>query len=445
MNDSVTSTPFESLESGELDTDHFETAVGTMLGGMSSAAATGYDGRGDNSKDFLQDEKHNSFERSCKEQNVTRNTNSPSVNIQQNTNSPNLNVPQNTNSPIGNNSLDTNSQNGYNSRNTNSANGQGATANTSNSSQTSASAIGNSGQNNKRVLKYPDYADELKRRGTFRNWPARLQQSPEMMSGAGFFYSMNGDSVRCYVCGIGLRNWDKDDDPWVEHARWSPNCSYVLDKKGRAFVNLVQEAVRNAELQEALRENNERHGNNAAAPGTGYAQSETDNTNTQNNVATSQTSGRRDQFPSDAERKNPLLCDAAQSVLNMGYLPRVIKQCIDELLKLEGWHSMSGKKLMKMIMEKEEVGDLDPVMSVVPTQRPPKPNTDKTSVPKARLEQENAALKERTSCKICLQNIVSIVFLPCGHLVSCAQCAPALKVCPICRGPMKATVRVSFG
>ncbi|XP_033740128.1 baculoviral IAP repeat-containing protein 7-like [Pecten maximus] len=144
--------------------------------------------------------------------------------------------------------------------------------------------------------------------------------------------------------------------------------------------------------------------------------------------------------------KNPLLCDAAQSVLNMGYLPRVVKKCLDELLKLEGWHSMSGKKLMKIIMDKEDVGDLDPVLSVVPTQRPPKRKCTEMSVPKPKavLEQENAALKERTTCKICLLNIVSIVFLPCGHLVSCAQCAPALKVCPICRGPMKATVRISF-
>jgi len=65
-----------------------------------------------------------------------------------------------------------------------------------------------------------------------------------------FFISIleNSDSVRCFHCGIGLRNWEQDDDPWVEHARWSKNCPYVKTKKGQAFIDLVQEAVRKQEL-----------------------------------------------------------------------------------------------------------------------------------------------------------------------------------------------------
>jgi len=44
------------------------------------------------------------------------------------------------------------------------------------------------------------------------------------------------------------------------------------------------------------------------------------------------------------------------------------------------------------------------------------------------LQQEVQNLREERSCKICLENEASIVFLPCGHLCSCANCAPALKV-----------------
>ena len=36
---------------------------------------------------------------------------------------------------------------------------------------------------------------------------------------------------------------------------------------------------------------------------------------------------------------------------------------------------------------------------------------------------------------------VSIVLLPCGHLISCTKCAPALRQCPICRNGIKGTVR----
>ena len=43
--------------------------------------------------------------------------------------------------------------------------------------------------------------------------------------------------------------------------------------------------------------------------------------------------------------------------------------------------------------------------------------------------------------QICMDEEVSIVLLPCGHLVSCVKCAPALRKCPICRNGIKGTVR----
>ena len=43
--------------------------------------------------------------------------------------------------------------------------------------------------------------------------------------------------------------------------------------------------------------------------------------------------------------------------------------------------------------------------------------------------------------QICIDEEVSIVLLPCGHLVSCVKCAPALRNCPICRKGIKGTVR----
>ena len=43
--------------------------------------------------------------------------------------------------------------------------------------------------------------------------------------------------------------------------------------------------------------------------------------------------------------------------------------------------------------------------------------------------------------QICMDEEVNIVLLPCGHLVSCVKCAPALRNCPICRNGIKGTVR----
>lgn len=57
------------------------------------------------------------------------------------------------------------------------------------------------------------------------------------------------------------------------------------------------------------------------------------------------------------------------------------------------------------------------------------------------LEEENRILKEARLCKICMDGEVGIVFLPCGHLATCVNCAPNLEDCPVCRSSIKATVR----
>lgn len=43
-------------------------------------------------------------------------------------------------------------------------------------------------------------------------------------------------------------------------------------------------------------------------------------------------------------------------------------------------------------------------------------------------------LQQEKLCKICMDKDVSIVFIPCGHLVSCKECSVALTKCPICCG-----------
>ena len=45
------------------------------------------------------------------------------------------------------------------------------------------------------------------------------------------------------------------------------------------------------------------------------------------------------------------------------------------------------------------------------------------------------------TCKICFSAVVGIIFLPCGHLVCCVSCAPAMVDCPICRKTINGTVQ----
>jgi hypothetical protein len=46
------------------------------------------------------------------------------------------------------------------------------------------------------------------------------------------------DAVFCFFCGMGLKEWEKGDTAWGEHARWSPDCTYVNDVKGQEFIEM---------------------------------------------------------------------------------------------------------------------------------------------------------------------------------------------------------------
>lgn len=49
-------------------------------------------------------------------------------------------------------------------------------------------------------------------------------------------------------------------------------------------------------------------------------------------------------------------------------------------------------------------------------------------------------LKERT-CRVCYDNEIQIVFLPCGHFVTCKDCAQKVRKCVVCRTTIKGIIR----
>ncbi|XP_060783954.1 E3 ubiquitin-protein ligase XIAP [Neoarius graeffei] len=130
----------------------------------------------------------------------------------------------------------------------------------------------------------------------------------ERLARAGFTSIDDQDGVVCFKCGGCLKNWEPDDDPWVEHAKHYPGCRFLLAEKGQDFINSVQ--LRN-------------HG-------------------------TSSSNG----FSSHEPNEDPL------------------------------------KKLEKLQREK--------------------------------------------LCKVCMDSDIAIVFIPCGHLVTCKKCSDSLHKCPLC-------------
>ena len=85
-----------------------------------------------------------------------------------------------------------------------------------------------------------EYAPEASRLRTYNRWPDNSAVSKEALCQAGYYYTGFDDQVCCFYCSIGLREWSITDDPWEEHARWYPDCAYLIQQKGEQYVNDVR-------------------------------------------------------------------------------------------------------------------------------------------------------------------------------------------------------------
>ncbi|XP_062571372.1 uncharacterized protein LOC134233424 [Saccostrea cucullata] len=328
--------------------------------------------------------------------------------------------------------------------------------------------------------KYPSYAILAVRISSFTDWPTAMTQTPRDMALAGFFYAGYGDYTRCFFCGGGLRNWEAGDDPWVEHARWFSKCAFVRQNRGQQFIDLVLR--RAAEMEEQRSQDDA--GNSQTNPQT--------NTNTSD---AAQTLAKEEKIMKSA---------AVISIKDMGYGEEIIKTAITTIKSRlpRGKHKVSAQEILEVIFEladnqrasensssqsesqryvdQSESSSTPAVQSGAITENvtnnvsqsnSTRDKTDQSTSEEAAatgtsnaaevgtgesisnflsnptydeltsLRQENTSLKDQIVCKICMEKNVSIAFLPCGHLACCADCAPAMRKCPICREFVRGTVK----
>ncbi|CAG2200569.1 unnamed protein product [Mytilus edulis] len=288
--------------------------------------------------------------------------------------------------------------------------------------------------------KYPNYACLTVRISSFEGWPSYLDQSPRQMALAGFLFAGYHDYTRCFFCGGGLRNWEAGDDPWVEHARWFPKCTFLKQNKGEKFINAVQK--RQEEIDR-----------------------ETNATTTQETTPRAQTSSLAVYNSTTSTTQSDILQTVAgRSVIEMGYTDQQVINAFQHLTTSgKDMNSISATDIMHILLDDEAHPQQQGATSDV-TQHENNMNTagdhksDSTSTQCNGLDntvieqnllfddtenliEENRQLRDQRLCKVCLDLEASIAFLPCGHIVCCIDCAPAMRKCPVCRTYVKGTVK----
>ncbi|KAK6993544.1 inhibitor of apoptosis [Biomphalaria glabrata] len=258
--------------------------------------------------------------------------------------------------------------------------------------------------------KRPEYAIKRERIKTFSNWPRSHHIQVEDLADAGFYYAGYGDCARCFFCGGGLRNWEDEDDVWVEHARWFPKCAFIRQLMGQNFVDKVQDLNKTKD-KISFQMVTDEMGISASA------------------------------FQLDS-KGNPLKRDpAVRAMMEFGYPEKMVLE-VANLLKSQENTPMSADVLLKKL---NEWNVNSPQLTSKHLNGLTKTTTNQDLESIRKMKERNNELRQQTMCKICMDKDVEVVFLPCGHLVSCAECAGALKDCAVCRKPVKGTVRAFLG
>ncbi|KAI7794414.1 putative baculoviral IAP repeat containing 7 [Triplophysa rosa] len=265
---------------------------------------------------------------------------------------------------------------------------------------------------------YPEMESEDSRLTTYHNWPTGASVQPDTLARAGFFYTGHGDNVKCFYCDGGLRNWEPGDDPWQEHAKWFPQCEYLLQTRGREYVSNIQQSHFNL---------NERVGGSLSSSSGSITSGVVGGQNTEAAV---------------------MLSPVVQAVLQMGFQRSLVESLVQSRYLLTGSHYTSVSDLVTDVLqaEEEERHTGEPRPETVERQDSSTSERTQSAVrEKVRSdlspEEQLRQLQEERTCKVCMDKLVSMVFIPCGHLVVCTDCAASLHHCPICRGVIRGSVR----
>ncbi|KAM9269929.1 E3 ubiquitin-protein ligase XIAP isoform 2-T3 [Cariama cristata] len=245
--------------------------------------------------------------------------------------------------------------------------------------------LADSGLNNAQHPMNPSMAKYGRRLQTFLTWIYPVDK--EQLAEAGFYSIGNGDHVVCFHCGGRLQEWKENEDPWDQHAKWFPGCRFVRKEKGLEFIN-------NVHLRDGCRDST-----TEAAEGT--------------------------ILPKDDLLQNPLV----QSAIDMGFSLSEIRNTMEKRLQMSGESHTSVEDLVAdLSAQKENTREEQPnEIPVVQDELIQLQNLYLSTEEKLR------RLQEEKLCKICMAKDISIVLIPCGHLVACKECAEALNKCPLCR------------
>ncbi|CAL4161817.1 unnamed protein product [Meganyctiphanes norvegica] len=287
---------------------------------------------------------------------------------------------------------------------------------------------------------------------SFKRWPKDVDMKPEALAEAGFYSIGISDWVQCFHCAGGIFNWSSHDNPWHDHARLYPHCTFVRMQLGEEKVISFWENKTDAPgNQRSLKLNSEEAELVLSHP---IAQ----------RLVTMGLSKRsvRSAIVGRIE-KHGLICRSVTEALEL-----VFDQ--EEELRKKELKEMEERKKQEILNQKQKDSQekLENMESVDLQQTNSNLHKDSTishseevaegshdgspflsSSPEMnKLFQEVQDLRAKVTqvekllvCRCCQKEQVAVVFQPCSHLHLCTSCARPRDTCYTCNAVIRATLK----
>ncbi|XP_028137798.1 baculoviral IAP repeat-containing protein 5 [Diabrotica virgifera virgifera] len=95
------------------------------------------------------------------------------------------------------------------------------------------------------IEEYLPYLHEENRLKTYKTWVFSKNKpcNVDKMAEAGFIFIGNKqepDAVKCFFCWKNLDGWEESDNPWKEHLKHAPVCSFAKLQQAQTNITLKQ-------------------------------------------------------------------------------------------------------------------------------------------------------------------------------------------------------------
>ena len=327
--------------------------------------------------------------------------------------------------------------------------------------------------------------------------------SPSDFAEAGFFYVSNNIEIRCWYCSGSLVNWDPFEKPWVIHARFFPDCQFLLQRKGISFVRQVHEIDNsrrrriNQIMEPIANLLGQRYQNTLYStydsqdieemqepaivvtdPMTENSKKHTLVLKLQNNMNTMRDSlieiteepnfdsyyAARcivDRFGDEANTKLNKILEEQSPKIVLNSLIAIcdgINFCKNNQNKCDDHKECEPRTFIQQDLDNNTNEDVPLSAAISSDQKVTKSTEVESELDEVQVNLDTLQLKkllektqqslaetkkslEDRKCKVCLDNNSNVVFDPCGHLAVCNNCVPALNKCPICRAKVTKAIK----